>query len=962
MIKKYSIAVMICLWVACYGLNAADLPRTKTRINTGWKFKLGAPEGAFYKSDTDDAAWETVHVPHTLELTSNNLNDYDDDKFQTTFQRKVGWYRKDLQVAADAKKVFLEFEGAHQVTDLWVNGQHVGQHSVGGYTPFHFDITDYVKKGATNQITLLVDNRRREDVPPDPGPFDYIKFSGLYRDVYLVTTEPVRITFNWEAMNAGVTYTTPSVDPVNLNATIDVKTHLTNESDADQELTVVNRIIDAEGLVVLKMEDAVTLAPGTATLVPQIGAIEDDLRLWSIEDPYLYRLQTSVYAAGKLVDIVACKVGMRKFEHHPREGFLLNGEPIELIGANRHQHFGYIGDALPNSLHRKDMLQFKALGFNVVRTAHYPQDNALVEACDELGILVYEEAPTWISIGNDAWFENLEKAARVMVRNHRNHPSVVIWGGGLNHRGYVPQVHLAIKQEDPTRLTASQSSRWTGWQTSGLTDIYGQMIYGPVEWYRHEPMLGMEGPEDIEVVARQKLDPLQTGLIAWNGHDYYTFHPSNGRWEDRVRPGGLMTIFRHPYGNANWFPAEQRKTPYLHFATQWTSDVDEVVIYSNAEEIALQLNGKTIARKRPDRSGVLKALAHPPFKFRVHRYEAGKLTAIGYQEGEEFVKSSIFTPEEAERIELWVDLKDRDLKASGADIVPAYAYVVDKNGTILTDWEEPIKFEIKGPASLVGDGEGINANPVKLFKGHAPVLIKSALDAGEITLTARSGKLKSTKVQFASVPANPQVAVASPFVEVSKVRVDIGGEGQLVQYGWTPWTIQDNQSEAEQAFDALGGFNAVLSPAGDGVMRSLGEMNVMGKYGYAFGEGLLVVDEQGLELRLKGLPAGDYTLRTLHHAPRSNTDSMDPNKDRLKKLNVFDIAHASRLKVISGQSSTTVRITNGKMLPEDGGAYAQISFAHDGAGDVVVKIADSEREKGIWFNGFELSRTERMLD
>ena len=118
-----------------------------------------------------------------------------------------------------------------------------------------------------------------------------------------------------------------------------------------------------------------------------------------------------------------------------QRGFLLNNKPVKLIGVNRHQHYGYIGDALPNSLHYKDVLQLKQLGCNVIRTAHYPQDNALIEACDQLGVLIYEEAPTWIKIGTPAWFDNYEEALRRCIRNHRNHPSVVIWGAGINHRG-----------------------------------------------------------------------------------------------------------------------------------------------------------------------------------------------------------------------------------------------------------------------------------------------------------------------------------------------------------------------------------------------------------------------------------------------------------------------------------------------------------------------------------------------
>ena len=172
-------------------------------------------------------------------------------------------------------------------------------------------------------------------------------------------------------------------------------------------------------------------------------------------------------------------------------------------GKNRHQHYAYIGDAVPDSLHYKDMLQFKQMGLNVVRTAHYPQDNALLDACDELGILVYEEAPTWISIGNDAWFDNLEKAARRMVRNHRNHPSVIIWGGGINHRGYVPRLHYAVKEEDPTRWTGSNNAEWTGVQNSGVCDLFTNMDYGGIkDWSGKEYLLAMEGGSGHPTLSR----------------------------------------------------------------------------------------------------------------------------------------------------------------------------------------------------------------------------------------------------------------------------------------------------------------------------------------------------------------------------------------------------------------------------------------------------------------------------
>jgi len=407
-----------------------DTDRTKISLNQGWKFHLGNPEAKNFKKDLDDSEWETVNVPHTLKLTSLALDGLNDEKTQLVFHRKVGWYRKNIKVSNSDKKVFLEFEGAHQVTNLWINGKHVGEHAVGGYTPFHFDITDYVNKGEENQVTLLVDNRRNEIIPPDPGPFDYVKFSGLYRDVYLVETNPVHVTFNWETLNSGVHITTPTIDPVNKNATINIKTAVKNENLSTVKCELITRILDKEGIAVLRLINTSSIQAGEEYQFNQIGSLEDNVQFWGIDNPYLYRVNSVVKIDGKELDFVETKIGLRKFEQDPVRGFLLNNEPIELIGANRHQQYPYIGDAVPNALHYKDMLQFKEYGFNIMRTAHYPQDNALIEACDELGILVYEEAPTWISISDkEAWWNNLEKSARTMIRNHRNHPSIYVGSG-----------------------------------------------------------------------------------------------------------------------------------------------------------------------------------------------------------------------------------------------------------------------------------------------------------------------------------------------------------------------------------------------------------------------------------------------------------------------------------------------------------------------------------------------------
>ncbi len=966
---RHPLALYCLLAMTAIGSYAQGLPegyprteRQKTCINAAWKFHLGDPDARLYGKETDDSDWESVNLPHTLELTSLALNGSQDDKMQETFQRKAGWYRKQVTVGGNAhKKVFLEFEGAHQVTDLWVNGRHVGQHSVGGYTPFHFDISGFVTYGTENLVTLLVDNRKRDDVPPDPGPFDYIKFSGLYRDVYLVETAPLYVTFNWEAMEAGVTITTPSVDPVNMNATIDIRTQVRNESDSTKIATILTRIIDRDGLVVARLKQSEEVDPGREVVFTQVGGIEDNLRLWSIEDPYLYRVNSVIYDGDIPVDVVENRTGFRKVELTHEQGLLLNGKPVKLIGTNRHQHYGYIGDAMPNSLHYKDVWQIKQLGMNILRTAHYPQDNALLDACDELGILAYEEAPTWIDIGGDAWFDNLERAARAMVRNHKNHPSIIIWGAGINHRGYVPRLHYAIKQEDPTRFTASQGSRWTGWQTSGLADIYAQMVYGPYYWSGDEYMLAMEGGRGPEAVNAFLDNPMKLGLISWTAHAYYTFHPS-GNPNDRTR-SGMMTVFRYPKPGLMWYKAEMKEEPFIHIRDPWTEDIKSIVIYSNAEEVEVLLNGKVIHKQGPSKDQKYQYLKHAPFIFEVKEFVAGELTVNGVTDGKIVASETIKTPGKPFSILLELDMESRQFTADGSDILVAYAKVVDKNGTILKNAGMNLFFEVDGPASIVGDGAGIGANPMGTTYGVAPALIRAGTVPGLVTVKASAKGLKSGTAQVETIPpiTDMIVRLAKPIYDFEEIRVDIGAPSQLPQFDWITWIGNDNHASVKR-FDQLGGFSAELKAVRDNsLLRWLGEINVMGKYGYAFGDGLICMDLEGLVLQFTGLKKGSYRLVTTHHAPRSNTDSMDPNQETEATANIFRLPFTKAIHISVEDASgilrqSTAEVTFGKERHTEPFGTSVVTFASDGENPVKIVFKDAAGEKGVWLNAIQLSQ------
>ena len=938
--------------------------RQKLSLNQDWRFHLGELPGEPFAVEYDDSKWDSVNVPHTLKLTSLGLDGCQDDKTQPTFQRDFGWYRRTLDLESPGeRKVFLEFEGAHQVTDLWVNGRHIGQHAIGGYTPFHFDITDSVHAGK-NLIALKVDNRKNPHTPPDPGPFDFIKFSGLYRDVYLVLADPLHVTFPWESLGAGITVTTPSVDPLNGNATIDVKTQVRNDSNEARQCRVLTRVIDAQGTVVLRMESTETISPGNNHTFDHCGGITEDLHLWSCEDPYLYRVNTVVYSGDQAVDCVENPLGVRKVEINRHDGVLLNGKPIKLQGVNRHQHFPYIGDAVPDALHFKDALQLKKAGFNIVRLAHYPHDDAFLDACDRLGLLAYEEAPTWIMMGDAKWFDNLESALRRAIRNHRNHPSIIMWGGGINHRGAVERLHFAAKQEDPTRWTASNNSAWTGSQDSGVCDIYANMDYGNMEEFDGaEPLFAMEsGVQMLPIIASYKGDPLKIGYAAWTAHAYYTFHqfdpdPGVDPGEDRTRLG-MMDVFRKPKDDYEWYEVELAKEPALRIMDDWKPGIKELRIYSNCDEIELIVNGKSLGRRKVVREGELAHLNNPPFAWPVERFEPGEVVAKGYRGGKPVAEDRARTPEAPHHIELVVDMAQRQFTADGSDIVVAYARVMDANGTLVRDGRHAVKFTVDGPAGIVGDGTEIGANPIRSLNGVASALVRAGKSPGKIVLRAEADGMSAAEATFESISwqADRTAADAKPIFDPKKTRIDLGGSGQLLQFDWTAWNGADD-TPTSLALAAWGNAELRLSSGSkDGRSLWLGEMNIIGRNGFAFGDGICVIDPDGMILEIRGLPAGRYALKTSHHAPRANTNEMDPNKERLKTLKVTDIPPATVLSVsVNGAAGIEVSVTTGKKLPKAGPGQAHVDFESDGADPVLVRFRSADGKRGIWLNAIELS-------
>ena len=652
MVMRILLAVLALVVLADAG--AADL-RLRVTLNDGWRYADGPIAGA-QAPEFDDDGWTRVHLPHTWNA---------DDAMAKggAYRRGEGWYRRtlDLDPGLEGRRLFLYFEGANQVAELFVNGTAVGTH-VGGYTAFAFEITGQVRFDAPNVLAVRVDNAHDPDIPPLNADFTF--FGGIYRDVWLIATDPVHVDVLDHAA-PGLYVDTPELSAE--RATVRVRGAVVNRSPSGQRLELVLRVTDPDGREVATFHSRLDVtAGGRAPFEATSGPIAKP-RLWSPDRPALYRVATEVRSGREPRDRVEVPLGFRWFRFDAQEGFFLNGERLALHGSNRHQDLAGHGNALSDAAHRRDVERVKDTGFNFLRLAHYPQDPAVLAATDALGLVVWEEIPVVNRVSLSETFADLAERMLVeMIRQHSNHPSILMWGymnEALQQRptptpeGYVQglvalarRLEARARAEDPGRATATAISLHEIADGSGLQDvpqILGLNLY--FGWYyrdldawgpflddlhaRHpgRPLLiseyGAGSDERVHALAPRAFDfsvehqqrfhesafaalrarPYVAGTAVWNQFDF----ASAGRQDTKaaLNQKGLYFHDHQPKDIAHYYRAVLRAEPVLHIAArEWTTragsragDAEQpIVVYSNLDAVELWVNGKSQGRVRPE--------------------------------------------------------------------------------------------------------------------------------------------------------------------------------------------------------------------------------------------------------------------------------------------------------------------------------------------------------------------------
>ncbi|MGH7483390.1 MAG: glycoside hydrolase family 2 TIM barrel-domain containing protein [Longimicrobiales bacterium] len=734
--------------------------RAAIRLDTGWRFLRDDAPGA-QSPDVDDHEWERVLLPHTARLEALVTGEPGSDSYQW---QGLCWYRRRLEPGEDlsGKKLFLKFEAAMNVADVWLDGELLGRH-MGGWLPFVFDITDRVRPGTSALLAVRLDNTDNPITGPKPlHLLDFNTYGGLYRYVHLIAKNRLHITdpiFADRPGSGGVFVTYPEVRRD--SALVRVQTHVRNDHATARMFGVRTTLIDSDGApAVAAASDPVVLAAGEETEVVQRISV-DQPRLWSPRAPALYTVRSEIVSEGRVVDAEHTRVGIRRIEIS-RDGFRINGERMFLRGTNRHQEHPYVGYAVPEAAQYRDARRIKDGGFDYIRLSHYPHSPAFMDACDELGLVVMDCIPGWQYFGEDPAFAQLQyRNCRDLIRRDRNHPCVILWEVSLNETAMPPEfvetTHRIAHEEYPGDQTYT-----CGWlpgydvyirarQHGGCAGVDVPCVvseYGDWEYYAMTAGLNQQ---DFHALTPDESNSRQ---LRWHGErallqqarNFQEAHDDNlagpafadGLWvmfdynrgyAPDIESSGCMDLFRLPK-YSYWFFRSQRSPyerlpnaasgPMVFIASEWTpASAMDVRVFSNCDEVELRLNGQTVARRGPDHDRISAHLPHPPFTFPVGVFAPGTLEAIGYLFDGEAARHEVRTPGVIESLRLYLDGRGRAPARAGKDIRFAHAALEDAAGAVVPDAWENVAFGATGDATLIG------IDPFSSDAGIASILVET---------------------------------------------------------------------------------------------------------------------------------------------------------------------------------------------------------------------------------------------
>ena len=721
-----------------------------------------------------DSIWREVDLPHdwAVELPFSGASSHSHGyktvgwKYPET---SVGWYRKKFNIQASdlGRKISIQFDGIYRNSTVWVNGFYIGNEK-SGYASSEYDITDYLNYGAENTIAVRVDASTEEGW--------YYEGAGIYRHVWLNKTDRLHVAQN------GVFVTSETKGN---NAELTVRTKVDNQYDRQSTFTIEHILLNANNQLVVatKLENISLKGNLQNTWFQKINVANSTL--WSLENPYLYKLKTNIITDGHVVDSYITTTGIRTVRFDPDLGFFLNGKSVKIKGTNNHQDHAGVGTAIPDALQEFRVKKLKEMGSNAIRTSHNPPTPELLDICDRLGMLVLDE--NRLMGTNQEHFDLLE---RFMVRD-RNHPSVILWSIGneewaieSNEKGAritKTMQDFAQKIDSSRAFTVAVSGGWDhGSGTTAQVMGYNYIVQGNIdEHHKKFPWqcgigteesntIGTRGvytddkangrmaatnrmPENVGTESGWKFydeRPFLSGVFFWTGFDYRgEANPLS--WPAVNSEFGIVDLCGFPKDIFYYLQSWWGTKPVIHIMPHWNWKEREgenvkVTIYSNTEEVELVLNNKSLGKKTMEKNGHL--------DWNV-TYQPGTLVAKGFTRGKPSISEQIATTDVPAKVIL---ISDRMvLNADGEDVAVITVQLEDTKNRIVPTANNEVAFILSGPGKIIGVGSGDPAshdpeqfvenssNPGpqwkrKTFNGLAQIIVKTTTQTGNITLTANS--------------------------------------------------------------------------------------------------------------------------------------------------------------------------------------------------------------------------------
>lgn len=720
-------------------------------LNNGWLFsERSTPEAI--RTNFNDNGFKRVNIPHTNKMLP--MNGFDEKEYMF-----VSVYRKHFRLPAALKgqRIFVDFGGVMTAAKVFLNGKALGEYR-GGYTPFSFELTNDINWTGDNVLAVEVDSTERKDIPPFGNLVDYLTFGGIYRDVQIravstlhidnVFAKPINVLQNDRSVTVRVYFQPPGSDRWSLNA----------------------QISDENGVIALTSKDiAATDQPFYDLSLANLGNIS----LWDVHDPKLYNIRVSLTSGSKVADHYETRIGFREAKFTP-EGFYLNGKHLKLRGLDRHQTFPFVGQAMPARVQRRDAwILRKELKCNIVRTSHYPQSPHFLDACDEYGLLVFEEIPGWQHIGDKDWQNLSVQYVDTMIRRDWNHPSVVLWGvrineSGDNHDFYTRTNKLAHELDD-SRPTGGVRYRY---DSEFLEDVFTMNDFGfPLRPPNHPLYLNTEFSghmfptkryDNVERVREHMhrharvhdqlaSDNRYAGGLGWCAFDYNT-HDYFGSG-DRICYHGVSDIFRIPKPAAGFYRSQcdPSEEIVLEPAFDWargdeSQTFTNAVVCSNCEKLRYYVGDRMIAEAEPDRK-TYPSLKYAPFTADLRAAIGRKwedLRIEGYIGGKKVIERRMSG--KGVDHQFLVEPDDKELIADGIDMTRVVFRVADEFGNTRPFAHAAIVFTIE-------NGEIIGDNPFALVGGAGAIWIRSKETSGKIRLSATHPRLGTKVVEIQAAKA-----------------------------------------------------------------------------------------------------------------------------------------------------------------------------------------------------------------